>query len=202
MNEQSGHARKVLAFLDGGANCHLIKRDLYDELGQKKDPVKSKIGLADGTSAVDETYVTSLLVRGLGDAAAACKYELTSVIVKEELADVGTSAPTPKDFERNAHLVDVEISFLERDKIDLIIGLNARILHEIHDKREAGSNQLCAGCCVLGWFLYKNDAAVDHMEASDWTRSACFVTSHIVAPKFESPLSKNDLCPICLGSGK
>ena len=88
MNEQSGHARKVLAFLDGGADCHLIRRDLYDELGLKEDPVKTKIGLADGTTAVEETYVTNLLVRGLGDAAAAGTFELTSVIVKEELADV------------------------------------------------------------------------------------------------------------------
>ena len=172
VNEQSGHARKVLAFLDGGADCHLIRCNLYDELGLIGDPVKSKIGLADGTSTVEETYDTNLLVRGLGNAEAAGNYELTSVIVKEELADVGTSAPTPEDFERNAHLVGVEIPFLERDKIDLIIGLNARILHEIHDKREAGSDQLCAGRCVLGWFLYGNDATVDHMEESNWIRSA------------------------------
>ena len=202
VNEQSGHARKVLSFLDGGVDCHLIRRDLYDNLGLIGDPVKSKIGLTDGTSDVEETYVTNLLVRGLGNAAAAGTYELTSVIVKEELADVGTSAPTPEDFERNAHFVDVEIPFLERDKIDLIIGLNARILHEIHDKREAGSDRLCAGRCVLGWFLYGNDATVDHMEESNWTRSASFVTSHIVAPKYESPFSKRDLCPICLGSGR
>ena len=123
-----------MAFLDGGADCHLIRRDLHDELGLIGDPVKSKIGLADGTTAVEETYVTNLLVRGLGDAAAAGTYKLTSVIVKEELADVGTSAPTPEDFERNAHLVNVEIPFFERDKIEFVIGLNARILHEIHDE--------------------------------------------------------------------
>ena len=202
VNEQSGYARKVLAFLDGGADCNLIRRDFYDKLGLKGDPVKSKIGLADGTSAVEETYVTHLLVRGLGDAAAAGTYELTSVIVREELADVGTSAPTPEDFERNAHLMDVEIPFLDKDKIDLIIGLNARILHEIHDKREAGSDQLCAGRCVLGLLLFGNDATVDHMEESDWTISACFVTSPFVAPKYESPFSKSNLCPICLESGK
>ena len=198
----------VLAFLDGGADCHLVTRQLFDELGLKGQEVKSKIGLANGSISIEDTHMTDLLVRGLDGSES---YKLTSVIVKEVLADVSSSAPTAGDFERNPHLSDVEIPVIERDQIDLIIGLNARNLHEIHDKKEAGPDQLCAGKCLLGWFLYGNDCTASLEKEK---RHVCFVScqgrcspakpevggeSRRTKPCATVP--KNDMCLVCLGSG-
>jgi len=32
-NEKTGEKREILAFLDEGADCHLIRRELYVDLG-------------------------------------------------------------------------------------------------------------------------------------------------------------------------
>ena len=149
--------KEILAFLDGGADCHLIRKELFKELGLKGEAIQSRIGLANGSTSVKNTFTTGLLVSGLDGVEF---YELSSAIVTGTLADVSASAPCLEDFDRNSHLVDVEIPVIQRDQVDLIIGLNARILHEIHDRREAGPDQLCAGKCVLGWFLYGNDCTV------------------------------------------
>jgi len=51
--------------------------------------VQSRISLANGTTSVESTFVTDLLVGGLFGTDL---YKLTSVIVQEALADVGDSA--------------------------------------------------------------------------------------------------------------
>ena len=204
-NPETGSAREVLAFLDGGADCHIIRKELYEELGLKGQAVLSKIGLANGTMSVENTFITDLLVSGIGGSAATGAYHLKSVVVKGALADVSDSAPCLEDLERNPHFTDVEIPIIERDSIDLIIGMNARVLHEIHEKREAGPDQLCAGKSVLGWFIYGSDCTVD--TAGDGSKHACFLTSQRVGSHIglgNEPgilLHKEDACLVCLGSG-
>ena len=86
--------------------------------------------------------------------------------------------PALEDLERNPRLKDIEIFIKQKDRIDLIIEMNARILHEIHDKRGAGPDQLCAGKSVLGWFLFGNDCNVDIEGAG--IKHAYFLTSRPV----------------------
>ena len=141
---------------------------------------------------------------GIGEAAAAGTYHLKSIVVKGALADVSVSLPCLEDLERNPHLKDVEIPITERDRIGLIIGINARILHEIH-KRVADPDQLCARKSVLGWFLYGNDCTADTESAR--IKHACFLTSRPVdfsvgqGIKTEFLLHEVDSCLVCLGSG-
>ena len=85
--------------------------------------------------------------------------------------------------------------------------MNARILYEIHDKREAGPDQLCVEKSVFGWFLYDNDCTVD-IEGAE-IKHACFLTSRPVdfsvgpriKPKFLLFKVDSDSCLVCLGSG-
>jgi len=67
----------------------------------------------------------------------------------------------------------IEIRVIERDCVDLVIGLNARMLHEIFDKVEAGPDRLCAGKCLLGWFLYGDDGTVEE-DTKHKGRHSCF----------------------------
>ena len=205
-NERNGLKREVLAFLDGGADCHLIRRDLYNELGLKAEPVQSRIKLADGTVSIKDAFVTNLLVRGVSNSASSGTYELKSVVVEEALADVSASAPCSGGLERNPHLEDVDIPFIEREHVDIIIGLNARVLHEIHEKREAGPDELCAGRSSLGWFLYGNNLTVDSENENLRPKHACFATSLLPSPtictknKPQMSLPKDDSCSVCFGS--
>ena len=41
---ETGASREVHAFLDGEADCHLITKPVFEELGFSGDPVKSCIG--------------------------------------------------------------------------------------------------------------------------------------------------------------
>ena len=65
-NLETGAFCEVHAFLDGGADCHLITKQLFEELGLSGDPVKSCIGLANGSVTTEDTLMSKLLVRGLG----------------------------------------------------------------------------------------------------------------------------------------
>ena len=209
-NLETGASCEVHAFLDGGADCHLITKQLFEELGLSGDPVKSCISLANGSVTTEDTLMSKLLVRGLGYSDF---YELSPVIVKESLADVSSSIPIPDDINRNPHLAGITIPVIEKTRIDLIIGLNARILHEIHEKREAGSDKLCAGRCLLGWFLYGNDDTIEQKSGS--TSHVCFVSSLSASPRKVSnknivekqseigtTLSKTvQDCLVCLGCG-
>ena len=202
-NGETSMEKEILAFLDGGADCHLIRKKLFEELGLKGEAVQSRIGLANGSTSVENTFTTDLFVSGLDGVEF---YELLSTIVTETLADISASAPCLEDFDRNPHLVDVKIPIIQRDQVDLIIGLNARILHEIHDRRKAGPNQLCAGKCVLGWFLYGNDCTVGS-DVYQETRHACFATSTCTGSstrmedELQVSIPKEDLCLVCLGDG-
>ena len=188
-NLVTGASCEVHAFLDGGAEYHLITKQLFEELDLSGDPVKSCIGLANGSVTTEDTLMSKLLVRGLGYSDF---YELSPVIVKESLADVSSSIPIPDDINRNPHLAGITINVIEKTRIDLIIGLIARILHEIHKKREAGSDKLCAGRCLLGWFLYGNDDTIEQKSGSN--SHACFVSSLSVSPRKGFNLSLLDWC--------
>ena len=177
-NLETGASCEVHAFFDGGADCHLITKQLFEELGFFGDPVRSCIGLANGSVTTEDTLMSKLLVRGLNYSDF---YELSPVIVKESLADVSSNIPIPDDIDRNPDLAGITNSVIKKTHIDLIIGLNARILHEIHKKREAGSDKLCAGRCLLGWFLYGNDDTIEQKSGS--TSHACFVSLLSVSPR-------------------
>ena len=111
-NKETGRELEVLAFLDGGADCHLMTRQLFEELGIIGKPIKSHIVLANGSSSVEETVMVDLLVGGVGYSEL---HELSPVIVKNKLADVSSSVPTPEDIIRNPHLEDVEIPMIEKN---------------------------------------------------------------------------------------
>ena len=83
-----------MTFFDGGADCHLVRMELFEELGLKGETVQSKIGLANGTTSVENTFGTDLMVSGIGNAAAAGAYLLKSIVVKRELADVSANVPS------------------------------------------------------------------------------------------------------------
>ena len=91
-NLETGTFCEVHAFLDGGADCHLITKQLFQELGLSGDPVKSCSGLANGSITTEDTLMSKLLVLGLGYSDF---YELSPVNVKESLADVSSSIPIP-----------------------------------------------------------------------------------------------------------
>ena len=48
-NLETGTSREVHAFLDGGADCHLIINQLFEELDLSGSPVKGCIGLTNGS---------------------------------------------------------------------------------------------------------------------------------------------------------
>ena len=98
-NGETSMEKEILAFLDGGADCHLIRKELFEELGLKGEAVQSRIGLANGSTSVENTFTTDLLLSGLDDVEF---YELSSAIVTETLADVSASAPCLEDFDRNS----------------------------------------------------------------------------------------------------
>ena len=83
--------------------------------------------------------------------------------------------------------------------------MNTGILHEIHDEREAGLDQLCAGKRVLGWFLYGNNCTVDIEDAV--IKHIRFLTSRTVdfsvgcRIKPEFAFHKVDSCLVCSYSG-
>ena len=153
-NAETGAQQDVLALLDGGSDTHLISKRLYDELALTGVPVRNRMSLTDGETRTSDTFETQLEILGLNEAET---FELTDVRVVDKLSDLSASVPKETDFERYPHLADIALPIINRDSVDLLIGLNHRILHEIVERREAGENMLCAGRTVLGWFLYGPD---------------------------------------------
>ena len=90
-NFETGMAWEILAFLNIDADCHLIRRELFHKLDLKVEAVRSKIGLANGTTSVENTFFTDLMVSRIGDADGA--YHLKSIVGKRALLNVSPSAP-------------------------------------------------------------------------------------------------------------
>ena len=158
-NMQTRTYQDVFALLDCGSDTHLVSKDLYDALALNGKPVCSRLCMADGNTRISDTYETSFEVRGINETES---FVLTDVHVVNKLSDLRTSMPKEIDFEHYPHLSDIDMPIIERDKVDLLIGLNYRLLHEIVEKRDAGEDELCAGRSVLGWFLYGRDKFADN----------------------------------------
>ena len=195
-NPKTGACSNVLALLDGGSDTHLISRQLYDELGLDGVSVCSRLCMADGNTRVCDTFETSFEIQGLRESQS---FTLSDVHVVDKLSDLRSSIPTEDDFQRYPYLSDVDIPIIDRENVDLLIGLNYRMLHEIIDKREAGEDQLCAGRTVLGWFLYGTDSDVRCPTASS---HPCHVTQvgdpHLALLDTMKHYSlKEEQCPTC-----
>ena len=116
--------------------------------------MRSHLCMANGEHRTSDTFETQIEIRGLNETAS---FTLKGVQVVDRLSDLRSSIPSASDFENYPHLSDVDIPLIDRTVVNLLIGLNYRILHELTERRDAGEEKLCAGRTVLGWFLYGND---------------------------------------------
>ena len=91
----------------------------------------------------------------------------------DKLSDLSTSIPSEIDLVRYPHLSDIQLPIIDRDSVDLLIGLNHRVIHEIIEKREVRDDMLCAGKTVLGWFLYGPDKLSQNNEVDRVVMHSC-----------------------------
>ena len=122
----------------------------------------------------------------------------------DRLSDLRSSIPSASDFENYPHLSDVGIPLIDRTTVDLLIGLNYRILRELIEKRDDGEEKLCAGRTVLGWFLYGNDC---YSQSSPEENVLCHIVglddrsdADLLKLAVVSPANKGQ-CPTCNGTG-
>ena len=200
-NMRSGLGRDVLALLDDGSDTHLISKSLYDELSLVGTPIRSHLCMANGEHRTSDTFETQIEIRGLNETAS---FTLKGVQVVDRLSDLRSSIPSASDFENYPHLSDVDIPLIDRTTVDLLIGLNYRILHELIERRDAGEEKLCAGRTVLGWFLYGNDC---YSQSSPEENVVCQIVglddrsdADLLKLAVVSPANKGQ-CPTCNGTG-
>ena len=157
--------------------------------------------MANGEHRTSDTFETQIEICGLNETAS---FTLKGVQVVDRLSDLRSSIPSASDFENYPHLSDVDIPLIDRTTVDLLIGLNCRILHELIERRDAGEDKLCAGRTVLGWFLYGNDCysqssieenVVCHIVGLDDRSDADLLKLAVVSP------ANKGQCPTCNGTG-
>ena len=157
----NGKEKLVVALVDTGSNTTLIRRSLVDELGisgEQAAPV-----------AVHTMNGPSLQQDGL-----VCKLELmsddrtSSVIVDEALtvpAIPVRAVVDGKAFNEYPHLRDLDLPYIPRAKIGIIIGTDCPEMHWSLEERRAGRKDPIARRTPLGWIVLGPSEKTDSIQS-------------------------------------
>ena len=139
----------VVALIDSGSNTTLVRRALVDELGitgDKAAPVA--VHTMNGPALQNDQIV--------------CKLELlsddrsSSVLIDEAMtvpAIPVRAVVDGKAFNEWPHLRDLELPYIPRIKIDIIIGTDCPEMHRSLEERHAGRKDPIARRTPLGWIV-------------------------------------------------
>ena len=157
----NGKEKLVVALVDTGSNTTLIRRSLVDELGisgEQAAPV-----------AVHTMNGPALQQDGL-----VCKLELmsddrtSSVIVDEALtvpAIPVRAVVDGKAFNEYPHLRDLDLPYIPRAKIGIIIGTDCPEMHWSLEERRAGRKDPIARRTPLGWIVLGPSEKTDSIQS-------------------------------------
>ena len=145
----NGKEKLVVALVDSGSNTTLVRRALVDELGitgDKAAPVA--VHTMNGPALQNDQIV--------------CKLELlsddrsSSVLIDEAMtvpAIPVRAVVDGKAFNEWPHLRDLELPYIPRIKIDIIIGTDCPEMHRSLEERHAGRKDPIARRTPLGWIV-------------------------------------------------
>ena len=147
--KMNGKEKLVVALVDSGSNTTLVRRSVVDELGitgEEAAPVA--VHTMNGPALQQDELV--------------CKLELlsddrsASVIVDEALtvpAIPVRAVVDGKAFNEWPHLSDLELPYIPRAKISIIIGTDCPEMHRSLEERHAGRKDPIARRTPLGWIV-------------------------------------------------
>ena len=147
--KMNGKEKLVVALVDSGSNTTLVRRSVVDELGitgEEAAPVA--VHTMNGPALQKDELV--------------CKLELlsddrsASVIVDEALtvpAIPVRAVVDGKAFNEWPHLSDLELPYIPRAKISIIIGTDCPEMHRSLEERHAGRKDPIARRTPLGWIV-------------------------------------------------
>ena len=148
INNVFGVCKDTLALLDSGADCHLISRDLYDELGLDGRRACFEMQLANGRVEKFNTYSVECAIQGTAEDKI---FSLENVRVINQLPDLAGSIPRQADITKNSHRAGVEIPDLGREsRVQVILGMDSPALHVFSEIRQDGNCSLWVGKTPLG----------------------------------------------------
>ena len=93
-------------------------------------------------------------VRGVNEEVS---FSLDNVRVVNSLTRLTGSIPSQDDLMRNEHLADINISIIQSNRVDFLLGMSSPALHIFFEESEGSNSYLWAGKSPLGWVLFGSE---------------------------------------------
>ena len=173
ITSSSGSTAMIYALLDSGSNktiCTVRLAQLLQLNLATKPGCKLNLEGVHGVKEINAKEI-SFSIRGTGDNCK--KFSIENVPCVRTLPSHVRSLPSSSITKQHPHLADIKFPAVSEEGIDLIIGTDNELLHQVIESRVSPDSKLYGYLTPLGWVLSGNDDKAISVSAIRVTSTSC-----------------------------